>query len=246
MNEHKILAGITLLALIITACSQNTPTPNSQSTLDAVYTSVALTLTAETVEPSATPIPSSTPTATPQETNTSVPTATTIPTTLNSAVNVTGCDSSIYVSDVTIPDGKVLSGGEAFVKTWSIKNTGTCTWTTSYSIAFYSGNAMSGETTNLSASVSPGGSVNVSVAMLAPLTAGEYTGYWRMKNAAGAAFGESVYVQIVVAGGTVTATFTPTATGSQVSKTATATQTATATTTKERTRTSTPTQATYP
>ena len=36
------------------------------------------------------------------------------------------------------------------------------------------------------------------VPLQAPATAGEYKGYWRMKNAAGTAFGVQVWVDIIV------------------------------------------------
>jgi hypothetical protein len=68
---------------------------------------------------------------------------------------------------------------------------------------------MDGSTTKLSDSVDAGDAVNVSVGMVAPKTAGTYTGYWRMQNAAGTFFGEPVFVKIVVSSGTVTVTPTP-------------------------------------
>ena len=38
-----------------------------------------------------------------------------------------GCTlDSQYVADVTIPDGTVMSPGQAFVKKWQVKNPGTC------------------------------------------------------------------------------------------------------------------------
>ena len=47
-------------------------------------------------------------------------------------------DHAYFVAE-TIPDGTVLSPGEEFTKTWRIKNVGTDTWTTEYTIAFADG-----------------------------------------------------------------------------------------------------------
>jgi hypothetical protein len=46
------------------------------------------------------------------------------------------CNDSLFVDDVTIPDGTVLAPEEKFVKTWKFKNFGACQWTTSYAIGF--------------------------------------------------------------------------------------------------------------
>ena len=44
-----------------------------------------------------------------------------------------GCTlGSQYVADVTIPDGTVMSPNAALVKTWKVKNSGTCDWDASF------------------------------------------------------------------------------------------------------------------
>jgi hypothetical protein len=114
-------------------------------------------------------------------------------------------DRSVYVSDVTIPDGSVIAPGAAFVKTWKLQNAGTTTWTTSYSFVFISGEQMGTITSvPLPQSVSPGQQVDVSVNMVAPATQGTYQGYWKMKNSAGQMFNDSVYVLIKVGTGGAT------------------------------------------
>jgi len=55
-----------------------------------------------------------------------------------------GCDRAQFISDVTVPDGTTFAPGAAFNKTWRLKNVGTCTWTTSYSLVFDSGEKMGG------------------------------------------------------------------------------------------------------
>ncbi len=158
------------------------PTSNPQATLEAIVqqTVVALTQTA----PTQTPLP---PTATAiPATNTPAPTATFVPT----STPVSYCDWVAFIKDVTIPDGATLQPGETFVKTWRLKNRGTCTWTPDYMLVFVNGAQMSSATaTRLPGYVAPGQTVDVSVAFTAPTTPGHYTSYWMLRNSAGVLFG---------------------------------------------------------
>ncbi len=148
------------------------------------------------------------PTITPTDTITLTPTAVTAtisltPTETRAATRPPAgkaplCDDFAYVSDVTIPDGTVLQPEEGFVKTWSLYNTGTCTWTAAYAIDFSSGTRMDGVITYMPQEVKSGGVVEISVGLWAPSSPGTYTGYWRMKNAEGVFFGVWVSVNIVV------------------------------------------------
>ena len=121
--------------------------------------------------------------------------------------NLPLCNDAVFVDDVTIPDMTVLFPGEDFVKTWRMKNTGTCKWTTSYAIGFSHGERMKGYDTKLPHDVSPGGTVDVSVNMTAPMTMDWHGGFWRLKSDTGNSFGDFVYVSILVADNKLT--FTP-------------------------------------
>lgn len=52
-------------------------------------------------------------------------------------------NASAFVSDVTIPDGTMMSPGQSFTKTWQIKNSGSTIWS-GYSLAFDRGTQMGG------------------------------------------------------------------------------------------------------
>lgn len=127
------------------------------------------------------------------------------------------CDRAQFISDVTIPDGTVFNPNAPFIKTWRIKNVGTCTWTTSYSLIFASGDQMGGPASAaLPNSVVPGQTVDLTINLTAPSSAGSYRGYWRFKNASGIPFGigtggtKSWWVDIQVTGPTATPTVSPT------------------------------------
>lgn len=160
----------------------------------------------------------------PIATNTPTPTGTPpTPTVTNTPGPVSSCDRVTFVSDLDVPDGKVFGPGVSFTKTWRVKNTGTCTWTTSYKLVFVSGEQMGAAATefNLKSTIAPNTTVDISVALKSPTASGNYRGYWQFKNAQGASFGlgssnQPFWVEINVNGGIVVtptgATATPTPT----------------------------------
>jgi len=132
------------------------------------------------------------------------------------------CDKAQFISDVTIPDGTVLAPGATFTKTWRLKNVGSCAWSTSYQLVFFSGEQMgAASSAAFPQNVPVGQTVNISINMTAPMAAGSYRGYWMFKNANGQLFGIGTlgnkpwWVDIKVSGPTVTPggpSKTPTAT----------------------------------
>lgn len=183
MKINKLVVLFFVFGFVLAACGKKaTPTLPLEVPRDLVDTAVALTITAQVKGSTATVTLTPPPTIalTPQASATSVPTMTpTLVVAAPATVVKSGsiCDDSIFLSDVTIPDGKIMAPGQSFTKTWSLKNTGTCEWKTSYSLVFVSGTVMGGTTTKLEASVSPGKSTQVSVKMVAPSTTGSYTGF---------------------------------------------------------------------
>jgi hypothetical protein len=131
--------------------------------------------------------------------------AATLPSSASAAQTCT--DRAQFIADVTVPDGTRYDPGATFTKTWRLRNIGTCTWSTSYTMVFDSGTQM-GSTASVAmpSSVPPGNNVDLSVNMTAPNAAGHYIGYWKFKNAAGVIFGIGVnanrawWVEINVAG----------------------------------------------
>lgn len=214
---------LTTLFLALAGCnlpaSESSPTPD----ITQAYQTVEARLTqAATLTIAASPTPT-TATATPEATATSPAVQPTLATPLPSATqSVRACDQAApgVPIDVTIPDDTRMAPGQTFTKTWRLQNTGTCTWTTDYSIALFSGDAMNAPTSvRLPTNVAPGQTVDISVDLVAPQTAGTYTGNWKLRNAAGTWFGigpsgnSPFWVRIVVAGtpvSTITVTVTPT------------------------------------
>jgi hypothetical protein len=111
------------------------------------------------------------------------------------------CDLAGFVKDVTIVDGTEMTPGEAFTKTWQVRNEGSCTWTSGYELVFDEGDVMGGTTPQqlTSDSIPPGDILEVSVELSAPGDMGTYRGVWHIRNPQGDIFTRSgIWVEIVV------------------------------------------------
>jgi hypothetical protein len=110
-----------------------------------------------------------------------------------------GCTlNASYVADVTVPDDTEFAPGAAFVKTWRIRNSGTCDWTAGFNLVFVSGDQMGGQATVAVPPTAAGSTTDLSVNLTAPGSPGTYRGNWRPQSDEGLAFGSQVYVRIVV------------------------------------------------
>jgi hypothetical protein len=100
------------------------------------------------------------------------------------------CNLAQFIADVTIPDGSTIAPGSTFVKTWRLKNVGSCTWTTSYSAVFTGGDQMGAPATiNMPSNVAPGATVDISVNLTAPTVNGHFRGNWKLRDNVGNIFG---------------------------------------------------------
>jgi len=158
-------AGLTqAVAEIQTRTPTSKAAVNTQAQKDEIQISPTITAepTEEIIEATATPIPGSI------------------------------CDQAAAANpiDITIEDESEIPLDSTFTKIWRVINVGTCTWTTAYEIAFFSGELM-GATPDipLTKEVPPGESIDLEVEMTAPENPGTYQGNWKLRNANGFLFG---------------------------------------------------------
>ena len=194
-------------ALVLSACGATAATevptmtvnPNDIRTQAVGTFAAGLTATAFAA-PTSTPAVSPTPlvSVTPLATSTGgVPFWSTAPA---GGVATASCYGMSFVRDVTIPDNTPVTSGQAFTKTWEVKNAGSCAWDAGFKFAFTGGEQMGGTTYTLPSSVAAGAVTSISVPMTAPNKTGTLRGNWRMSTASGQFFGDEVYVQVVIGG----------------------------------------------
>jgi len=203
---------LVLAALLAGACGapqtiEPTPDVNAARTSAAQTVIAEVTLTAAAFTPTLVPLPTETLTPTPEATATAG-TAVVVVTDSTSGLPVEVsptpvlCDSLTFDSntvDINIPDGSEMTTGQEFVKTWKVRNNGSCVWGAGYGLIYagYS-DRMSGQPAPLATVVQIGQEVEVSVSFKAPAKAGEYVSAWQMANDRGIPFGKPVFVKILV------------------------------------------------
>ena len=223
----KRIGGLFIVAgcLLLTACGG---TPSQSSTPDPalIYTSAAQTVEAEltltdVANPATatiTPFPFVTetpavPTAIlgngpvlptlpgPQTTDTSI-TLTVAPTLSQKVVPTLpqsqAADKATWISNDPL-DSALANPDAKFDITWQMKNSGTTTWTTKYTIRYFSGNIiMETNQFHFRDTVKPGDTGTFIVDAIAPSKPGSYNTWWKMTNDLGQNFGDMSLTIIVV------------------------------------------------
>jgi uncharacterized protein YkwD len=83
--------------------------------------------------------------------------------------NPSNCtDSASFVADVTVQDNETFLPGEKFDKTWRIKNAGTCTWSSQYTLAFSNGDPIKAPASLPLQETPPGNTLDITVPLVAP------------------------------------------------------------------------------
>lgn len=134
-----------------------------------------------------------------------------------SAVVIAECrDAAQYISDDGL-DGTTYPPNTPFTKTWRLKNSGSCTWDSSYLVYQVSGTFMTQQPGYLivpmGQTVAPGQTVDISIGMTSPVEDGSYRSDWGLKKGdgpflpiQGGANGNSFFTKIRVSHGGVSVT----------------------------------------
>ncbi len=170
----KCILAILISAILLTGCSftPNRPAPDSINATPFVAPSIV-------------------PTAKPEK----KPTA-------EAEGEAEGCLNNLhFLSDVTIPDGMIVSPGSTIDKRWSVENNGTCDWDKNYKLQLIEGDALGAETEQSLFPARSGAQVEILIRFIAPSEEGRYLSSWKAVDPRGNAFGEAIYMEIIVGKG---------------------------------------------
>lgn len=112
-----------------------------------------------------------------------------------------------YVADLNLDDKNmkappVMQPGQQFTKKWRVRNSGTCAWEPNFTLRYVSGNRPEAEMGAVPVAVGkrvePGQTVDLAANLRAPTSFGTFQAFWKMHNAAGKSFGETIWVGIQV------------------------------------------------
>ena len=107
-------------------------------------------------------------------------------------------DNLTFLEDLTIPDGMLVSPGEALDKRWQVENSGTCNWDAGYRLELLSGPALGAASEQALYPARSGTEAVIRIQFAAPAEAGTYQSAWQAVSPGGNPFGDPIYIQIVV------------------------------------------------
>ncbi len=178
-SPSRSLPAVILILFALSACSPApTPTPFRPPTAQAplIEPTFIIHPTRETVVIQSTPLPTIVPTVDP----------------------ATCSDNLTYVQDLTIPDNTITTFGLVLDKQWLVQNSGTCNWDANYRLKHIGGGALGAPEEIALYPARAGTQATIQIRFTAPFTEGIYESAWQAVDAAGAAFGDLIYVRIVV------------------------------------------------
>lgn len=103
-----------------------------------------------------------------------------------------------FVADITIPDNTRIERRTPFVKTWRVRNSGSCVWENNVALVFLRGERMNAPASVPVAVTAPGATADISVAFVSPDRPGVYTSTWQLRSPQGILFGKPVFAVIQV------------------------------------------------
>jgi len=110
----------------------------------------------------------------------------------------TKVDSASFLLDITLPDGTIVSPGQALNKVWRVRNSGNSTWD-GYKLVFVSGDQMGAPSSVSVPYAAPGDEVDISVPIKAPTASAR--GDWQIVNRDGTwVRGGRLWIDLGVAG----------------------------------------------
>lgn len=107
-------------------------------------------------------------------------------------------DNLTFLEDQTIPDGSLVQPGESLDKRWLVENSGTCNWNRGYRLKLMAGPEMGA---NGEQALYPGRAstqVSIRLVFIAPTEPGAYRSAWQAYNDHNEAFGDPIFIDIIV------------------------------------------------
>ena len=176
---RRSLLAVTLTLILACACSPaSTATPFRPPTLQAplIEPTLIINPTKAIIVVQSTPLPNSLPN-----------------------VDLEECFSNLtFIEDITIPDNSFVTIGSSIDKQWLVENSGTCHWNADYRLKHIGGATLDAPEEVALYPARAGTQATIQILFIAPFTDGVYESAWQAHDPDGIAFGDPIYVRIVV------------------------------------------------
>jgi len=180
LHPSRILLAVILTLFLIPACSPGlTATPFIPPTAEAPLIEPGLIIqpTRQVEVAPSTPLPTIAPTIDPDQ-----------------------CVNSLtFIDDLTVPDNSSVPYGSTIDKQWRVQNSGTCNWNSAYRLRHTDGAALGAPEEIALYPARAGTQATIQIIFAAPFTDGEYESTWQAFDPNGLAFGEPIFIRILVA-----------------------------------------------
>jgi hypothetical protein len=175
----RFLFTFVLSLIFASSCSPaSTPTPFRPPTLQAplIEPTFIIHPTQEVDVIQSTPVPTIFPTVSPNE-----------------------CSNNLtFIEDLTIPDNTFATFGFILDKQWLVENSGTCNWNSDYRLKYIGGASLGASEETALYPARAGTQATIQILFTAPFTEGVYESAWQATDPNGTAFGDPIYMRIVV------------------------------------------------
>jgi hypothetical protein len=169
--KHSYLL-IFLIACFLTACNeQGTPTLYIPPTQDDIPAQIIPTTDLVSVTATSPPLPTSTPVCTP---------------------------GLIFLEDITLPDGTIVSPGEMLDKRWLVENNGSCNWDRRFGLQLIAGPDMGAAAESALFPARSATQIEIRIIFTAPEEPGTYRSAWQAHDSQGNLFGDPIFIEISV------------------------------------------------
>jgi hypothetical protein len=107
-------------------------------------------------------------------------------------------DQLTFITDLTIPDGTIVSPDSTLDKRWEVENSGSCNWNGNYRIRLIAGPDLSAQKEQALYPARNGTRAVIRLVFKAPLEPGSYRSAWQAYNPHGEPFGDPFFIDFQV------------------------------------------------
>jgi len=104
----------------------------------------------------------------------------------------------VFLEDLTIPDGTLVSPGSVIDKRWNVENNGNCNWDERFSLKLVAGSEMGAPVQQALYPARSGTQATVRILFTAPPEPGTYRSAWQAFSPEGELFGDPIFIEVVV------------------------------------------------
>ena len=103
-----------------------------------------------------------------------------------------------YISDLTIPDGTIVSPGQILDKRWQVENSGSCNWDKTYQLKLVAGSNLNVPLAQALYPARSGTQGTIRIRFIAPDEIGTHRSAWQAHTPQGEPFGDPIFIEITI------------------------------------------------